>query len=519
MQVKVFSKRLPVEPIISVLICLSIALWATHVVLQKKQWTALKNYSDYALNYASGVTADLKTGVVSAQSSPYTACSHNDLELLRDLLWQHKYLKDIGHVQNGNLICSAERGVLKEAVALPPADAVLNNGVSFWRNSSALIRTHFEMDMTLTGSVLAITSPFAFDAIRYPDPTVSAIIYSKNNRYVFKTFGFNQQRDLAPSAKMTSAPLSYASCSEVNVCVMGERDRAGIFSLSFSQLLILVFASCLSGFGLYSLVHKARKHRHSMVYHLKNAITKDEFSIVFQPKIRLSDSMPVGVEALVRWDSHALGVVRPDVFIEVAEKYGLIRKITHRVIDLSMAQMQTTLDAKPDFTLSINLSIQDLTDLSLLPFILAKAKQYKIQHEQLVFEITERSAGDSVSLSDIVKQYTEADISISLDDFGTGYSNLAWLGHLNASEIKVDKSFTQSIGTDSINQTMLDAIFSLLQRLNVVRVFEGVETQEQADYILKYCPQAIVQGWLYAKPMPIDQLQSYLSQTTNGLGR
>lgn len=107
-------------------------------------------------------------------------------------------------------------------------------------------------------------------------------------------------------------------------------------------------------------------------------------------------------------------------------------------------------------------------------------------------------------------EFTKTGYKISLDDFGTGYANLSWLSKIQPHEIKVDKIFTQSIGTESINQNMLNAIFLMLQKLEATVVFEGIETQEQLDYLTSLSSEAMGQGWLFARPMKTNQLENYL---------
>ena len=497
-----------------------LALWGANVTIEKSQYLELKSYSSYALNYASDVTDDLKHSITTAKQSPYDVCSSGDIEWLRSILWNHKYLKDIGRVYNGMIHCTAERGLLPVPIKLPPSDTLLSNGIEFWRNSINVIGTHFQTDLALDGSVLTMTSPFAFDAMRDPNQKISTVIVDKNKDFVFRLFG-NRTDSLLDSLEEkgsidkwlksgTRSALHYYDCSNVGLCVLSEDRSSGVFGASWLSIALISSLGGFGGLGVSSLAYKTHRKRHSIAFHLKRAIAKNELSVVFQPKICLASGNPVGAEALLRWNSAYFGFVSPEIFISVAEKKGLIRKITHFVIEKSLEKTHDVMRLRPEFRLNINVSIQDLMDPDLLTFIIQTADRFDVSLSQLVFEVTERSAGDDASLAEVVQKYIDAGVSISLDDFGTGYSNLAWLGRLNASEIKVDKSFTQSIGTGSINQTMLDAIFSLLHGLDVACVFEGVETQEQADYIYRACPQALVQGWLYAKPMIAPQLKKYL---------
>ena len=495
------------------------ALCVGHYFAMKFQQKELESYSNYALNYSAKVAKDIFGSIQEAKQSSAEPCSIEDLAKLRTSLWEHKFIKDIGRVIDGRVSCTAEWGVLEDKPTLPEPTSSFPDQSKHWLNTDSVLGLPYQTGMDQDGNVIVFTSPFAFDGLRQPPSDMAVKVLRPENNFIYRSFGaFEIDSDMLvplPSFAMwlpfPNRYLHYRTCIGPALCAVGVNKVVGAYELPLSAVLMITGVGVCFGVMLFCPFYIRRMKRHSMIYHLRKAIVRRELSMVYQPKMDLSSKKVIGVESLVRWHSHEFGMVSPDTFIELAERHSLIRPLTQLVIETSLFEMSPLLTKYRDMSLSINLSIQDLLDASLLPFICECAKQNNIRTDQLVFEITERSAGDSHELANIVERYTEQGICISLDDFGTGYSNLAWLGRLNAKEIKVDKSFTQSIGTGSINQTMLDAIFSLVQRLNVRTVFEGVETQEQADYIQLACPNALAQGWLYAKPMIIPQLEAYLS--------
>lgn len=509
------SRRLLIHITLASVVGAALTLWIAHYITQASQLSALKSYSDYALNYASGVTSDLKESVADASSSPHEPCSDRDLSYLRGLLWQHRYPKDIGRFKNGKLACTAERGVFSKPIQLPKPTTTLKSRARFWNEASEVLGIAYQTDMVELGGVLVMTSPFAFDAMRPPTKNMSAAILSEGNNYTFRTFGVRPVVEVGSFVQFwhpLPSALSYSSCSDAGLCVVGGMEDAGVYSLAWLEVILIALLGGFGFGGLYTLIYLALHTRNTMLFQLRKAIRKRELTVVYQPKLCIEQNTVVGAEALVRWHSKQFGFVAPDTFVELAENNQLIRPLSRLVIEKSLSEMQSLLQERPDFKLSINLAIQDLLDETLLPFLISSAEKLNIPPQQLVCEITERSAGDHAQLAEVVQHYQQMGIGISLDDFGTGYSNLVWLGHLSASEIKVDKTFTQSIGTGSINQNMLDAIFSLLQSLDVVRVFEGVETQSQEQYILEKCPDAVLQGWLYSKALPAKELEAFIGQ-------
>ena len=117
-----------------------------------------------------------------------------------------------------------------------------------------------------------------------------------------------------------------------------------------------------------------------------------------------------------------------------------------------------------------------------------------------------------------VKKLSSIGFIISLDDFGTGYSNLEWLSILEPGEIKIDKMFTKSVNTNSINELTLNGMLHMLEHINIKMVFEGIETIEQMNFINENLPMSIGQGWLFSKPIKYDDLELEISRIESNLG-
>jgi len=273
---------------------------------------------------------------------------------------------------------------------------------------------------------------------------------------------------------------------------------------------VIIIIGFLFGGIISLLMSFARLRKHSLGSHLKRAIEKKLLHVQYQPKIQLQTGEIVGVEALARWNDDTYGAVSPDVFIALAEQNNQIKGLTKVIVEKTLMDMRDYLVNNESFFVSINLSIQDLTDTQFLSFIDDLVERHGIKQEQLIFEITERSAADQEAMSNTTKQFIKKGYQVSLDDFGTGYSNLSWLSALEADEIKIDKMFTQAIGTDSINQNMLHGIFQLIDNLKMHVVFEGIEDQCAEDYILERSPDAIGQGWLYSRPVHANEIGQLL---------
>ncbi|WP_279305962.1 EAL domain-containing protein [Pokkaliibacter plantistimulans] len=189
-----------------------------------------------------------------------------------------------------------------------------------------------------------------------------------------------------------------------------------------------------------------------------------------------------------------------------------MQELTEVVVEASFSEMKELLTHYADLGLSINLSMENLVSPLFLGFINDLSKRYELNPNQLTCEVTVRSAAGDDKMAESARQFAAHSYKISLDDFGTGYSNLSWLSQLDADEIKVDRVFTQAIGTSSINQNMLTAIFQLVHTLGVQLVFEGIESQHEVDYILRHSTDAIGQGWLFSNPVSVEVFKGLIEK-------
>jgi diguanylate cyclase len=246
---------------------------------------------------------------------------------------------------------------------------------------------------------------------------------------------------------------------------------------------------------------------------LSQALARGEISLHYQPKVDSSRGKVRGVEALLRWHHPQRGPVGPDVFIPIAERYGLINTLGDWVINEACRQMQEWQQAGLTISVAINLSVYQLRQENLGERIAEALHRHGIPAQRLLCEITE-----SVAMEDIRATQKAFDaisrlgVLLSIDDFGTGYSSLAYLRQLPAKQLKIDRSFIMDIQSNTDARAIVDAVIKLAHALGLSVVAEGVETAAQRDILLELgCDE--MQGYWFAKPMSADALQA-LSTTT-----
>jgi EAL domain-containing protein (putative c-di-GMP-specific phosphodiesterase class I) len=233
---------------------------------------------------------------------------------------------------------------------------------------------------------------------------------------------------------------------------------------------------------------------------------------VFQPVFEVESSALVGVEALARWDSPALGEVAPAEFIPVAEDAGLIVSIGSWVLRESCETMhRITAQIGRPLELSVNVSPQQLANPGFAQSVRQTLAHAEFPAEQLVLEITETALvhTDTVA-AHTLRELESQGIRIALDDFGTGNSSLAWLKEHPLDAIKIDRSFVAGLAGDSRDQAIVASLISLARALGCAVTAEGVETEDQLIALrLLDCERA--QGFLLARPIAADELTELLS--------
>jgi diguanylate cyclase (GGDEF)-like protein/PAS domain S-box-containing protein len=246
---------------------------------------------------------------------------------------------------------------------------------------------------------------------------------------------------------------------------------------------------------------------------LRGAQQRGELSLHYQLQMH-STGRPLGVEALLRWSHPELGMISPVHFIPVAEESGLILPIGLWVLETACQQLAhwQTSPLFCNLSIAINVSSLQFREAAFTDCVRNALEQSGIKPALLKLELTESLVLDDVE--DSIRKMNELKdlgIKFSMDDFGTGYSSLSYLSRLPIDQLKIDQSFVRDITTDQHDAAIVQTIISMALSLGMEVIAEGVETQEQRDFLeLRGC-QAY-QGYLYAKPVPIDLLENNLEQ-------
>ncbi|WP_395021164.1 EAL domain-containing protein [Dongia sp.] len=247
---------------------------------------------------------------------------------------------------------------------------------------------------------------------------------------------------------------------------------------------------------------------------LKQALAKDEFELYFQPLVYLADETLAGFEALIRWNSPLRGAVGPDQFLKLAEEAGLMVAIGHWVVGAAVknfATFQRAFGPARDLFVAVNVTKHYLHDPQFLDDLAAGAEAYGLKPKQIKIELTESVLIDDTEGAIIwIKRCKQLGFRVSIDDFGTGYSSLGYLHRLPVDELKIDKSFVETMIIDHRSMAVVKAIVGLAEGLDLKVVAEGIETKEQAE-ALRALHCIYGQGYRFARPLTADQVMSSIA--------
>ena len=493
--------------VIGVAAPLSLAFYLSSVRAEQGEQERLRLLAGYALERAHRSIASASAALRSADALDLAPCSEAHIQQLRRIAITTRSIDDIGYVENGLLKCTST-GIEAGRIAITPADLTLANGMGLdfnlrpvvsggkrmvgltYRAYKVLIDPVRFSDVIVDSDIqmaVAIGKRGVLDTLHYPDPAlVQALLAGK------------------PTADGSIHALLYR---DGLTAVMIEPRSKLDDRLRREQLLLLPLGLLMAAFIVGIVVWLSRR-RLSLMGELKIAIERREFFVHYQPIIALDTGVCVGAEALIRWRRPDGSMIRPDLFIPVAEDSDLILPITDQVIACVIADMRAALLADRDLHIAINLCASDIETGRVLEVLERALAGTGIEAQQIWLEATERGFINVEAARATIEKARARGHAVAIDDFGTGYSSLSSLQNLPLDALKIDKSFVDTIGTDAATSSVTPHIIDMARTLNMLIVAEGIETQQQADY-LRERKVEFGQGWLFAKALPAAEFLTF----------
>lgn len=267
-----------------------------------------------------------------------------------------------------------------------------------------------------------------------------------------------------------------------------------------------------------NVIRKKEIAERIIISEMKKALETNQFQVYLQPKCEMDTGRIIGSEALVRWIHPSQGIISPGEFIPVFEKNGFISELDYFVLRTTCQMIRRWLDGgKKVYPVSVNVSRTDLYNPNLLEQIKACVAEYDVPHDLIAFELTESAfVSDNMQLYNLAKLLRENHFHVMMDDFGSGYSSLNSLREIPVDVLKIDLKFLPPSSDDRRGNVILHSVVEMANRLGLEVIVEGVETIEQADFLLSIgCRNA--QGFYFYRPMPVSEYERCLEEEPKGI--
>ena len=438
-------------------------------------------------------------------------CSAANIALMEQLQMRYSYLKAVGHVENGRLMCSSW-GRYKDGLPLGPVSYVSARGVAI-RPAVVLPAVPGKAIFIAErgGTAVMTDQALATDLLsRVPELSVG-VFAQRSHKLMTATGAFNPEWATRSSASaqthffdgayvvsvQRSRQFDYAAFAAVPATHVQQREHA--------LAIVLVPMGLLLGALLVALVLRQARLYVSLPVTMRAALARKEFLLQYQPVVDLRTGAWVGAEALIRWRRADGAVTLPDAFIPVAEEHGLICMITEQVVAIVAREAGVVLARHPDFHFGINVSSADVSLPQTGELLRGLVETPGFRPANIVIEATERGLLETGAARKIVQDIRALGIRAAIDDFGTGYSGLSYLGTFEIDYLKIDKSFVDTIGTDAVTSEVAVHIIEMAKTLGLEMVAEGVENASQAQFLKERGVQ-YAQGWWFARPMSLADL-------------
>lgn len=294
---------------------------------------------------------------------------------------------------------------------------------------------------------------------------------------------------------------------------LAQEHRLTVVGSLQKPLKLVDFISMLNSVEANSPLEKQRvSHDQTPIIsnEILDAIRQQQMVLFYQPQIDLATNKVIGVEALIRWQHPSRGLVPPGMFIEIAEQSGLMGELTSYVIDMAVKQSNKWKKAGIDITISVNVSAENITSLSLPEHLSDLIEDHGLNPQSIILEITESALmGELKTSLDILTRLRMKGFGLSIDDFGTGNSSLVLLHRVPFTELKIDMSFVRYMDTDVDAFSIVETCVMLAHKLRMTVVAEGIENLAiQKQLIEMGCD--IGQGYEIARPMPAKEFMTWL---------
>lgn len=482
----------------------------TSLTLHSKREANYDTLTEDMREYLSIFFEDLQSTISGIQPLTLSDCHQVSGELTSRAAFNAN-VRAFVLVRNGNAYCSSATGsMLMEMHQLSP-DIDLNKNIDLaimlgtpMMPGKPTIAAWFKNPIIEGRGVFATLNvnltPYLLFTTRQSDMVSMAIIAGDKALTTISSNVMNAEN-------LPKHPTRVISMEDYPIKIALYGKTWPVEDIQISILTGLVFGILAGALCAYFLTVRLRSGKEILM-----GIKRGQFYVVYQPVVDAKELKMSGVEVLMRWNHPIAGLIPPDAFIAFAEAQQLIVPLTRHLFELIARDAQKLQHILPaGARLGVNLAPSHLHSSTFKEDIQAFAASLPPHHFQLIFEITERDMVKENEASCLFTWMNEQGFQTAVDDFGTGHSALIYLERFKLDYLKIDRGFVNSIGLETVTSPVLDAVLTLARKLSMTTVAEGVETPEQAKWLIDRGVNYL-QGYYFARPLTLEQLKSWDGQ-------
>lgn len=504
--------------IMVVLLPVMLALWFAQLRAVTETSAQLRTFADLALDKTELVIQQVDLTRENAEKYQGKLCTPAHRQYMLNVVRGRLFVADLIYAEGQNFLCST---------VFTPEQPYLISSANYKRKPDVAIYYYrdtpffngYKMTYMQRGNYVVVVNPLSYSEVMSADHSLAWEVYDTVTNAFFSVS--TQANASLLNSMIRHKESTFQKDDRFYTIVNSEkRPIAAIVSTSNTRFYETLYhqATLTLPLGMICsiiiLLVWSRTHRelNSPGRLLHRALNKRQLCVHYQPIIDIKNNRCVGAEALLRWPGfNGQIVMSPADFIPLAEKEGMIERITDYVVEEVFSDLGNFLAENPHLYISINLSAADFHSSRLIALISDKARFHSVRAQQIKIEVTERGFIDVPKTTPVIQAFRQAGYEVAIDDFGTGYSNLHNLYSLNVDILKIDKSFVDTLTTNSTSHLIAEHIIEMAQSLRLKTIAEGVETAEQVSWLLKrgvqYC-----QGWHFAKAMPPQEFMTWQQQ-------
>lgn len=468
--------------------------------------------------------AEINAAFAELRALDAQPCSATHLAALRSIAFRSAIIRDVVYQgESAGSRCNGNLGAAASGLPSKSPDFTTETGRQIWRNIDLPLSPGVKSTLVKEGAYELLIAPEKLPAtVEDGQYALSVVLLNRASSTMLVVRGadpgIGQPMFISGSTYWLQGDLISVAClpGQITCYVL----KAHGSTVLMSNLMLLIFTGILAGTGtaLGVASWSARGYRMRTIDALlREAVTQKKLFMHYQPIVDNRTGETVSAEALMRWTLQSGESVSPVAFIPIAEANDLIGKLTLLALQRVSEDFGAFLRTHRNFKISVNVIPADMVDSSFHESLQHHFEEEGIAPTQLAFELTERTSAKLESAVTVMLELGARGHEICIDDFGTGYANLSYLSDLKVDKIKLDKKFTDTVGTGTLRERIVPSVIELARELGVEIIVEGVESNEQVEYFRNRGVH-LMQGWFYGRPQPSAELIRTL-EATQGRGK